>query len=141
MRIRSIEGLTGRNDAVLHAVHQLAAHELQGLYKMLPRGYVGLAKPDLDEQFRNSEWGKDAELLVKTAAPMTGITSGRTLKGHQFVRAIQLLSGNLPTRMALHRGHTRGTNRANVLCRRCGVCAETTAHCLSACSSVKDAIS
>ena len=132
-RLKALEKLRDSDDTLLREVYKLSVKEVENLTQMCATD--GKAK---DERFLGTEWGKDAEAVVKSQASY-GSLLGSTLKGHELVRTCQLLSGNLPTRMAEHRGHTE--DFLNVACRRCGMFKETAAHVLSNCGDIRKAYS
>ena len=86
-------------------------------------------------QQRCKKWAIGQKRLATTDLESLGcVHDGFLLKGARYVQAVQLLSGNLPTRMAMHRGHSSDLDL--VSCRRCPRAAnqrETVAHVLNGC--------
>ena len=90
------------------------------------------------ESFHRTAWGLDHQAIVESAKTLGWVCEGRLLQGGEYVQAVQVYSGNLPTRLALHRG--RQVDNSLLMCRRCHRCKETTAHIMNDCGSVHRAI-
>ena len=115
--------LLGKNEKIFAAarVHQADV-----------KGWLNLYHEGLLDKFIKTAWGLDFAPLAKSSKLLSWLTSGKIFKGGLFIDAIQLISGNWPTRMALHRGHT-AARPDMIKCRRCGANKETTAHILNEC--------
>ena len=138
-RARALEGLADLDDGVMQEVRNASQKELEGLLRMIPGGTTGDRQAQRVVEFTGTEWGKYAGAMVRSEAsfaPLLG--AGSEVGGHRLVRAAQVLSGNLPTRSALHRGHTL-TDQRSTICRRCNAWHETEPHVLSGCAQMKDA--
>ena len=56
------------------------------------------------ESFHRTAWGIGHQAIVDSVKSLGWVCEGRLLCGGDYVQAVQLYSGNLPTRLALHRG-------------------------------------
>ena len=133
-RLRAFEKLTQSEDPLLRQVARLNEKDLVALYRMTRNSHK-FTPDERAEAFMRTEWGKDHESIKESKTSFAPLMA--SLRGYELVRSAQLLSGNLPTRLALHRGHTNV--RENVTCRRCSAKTESAAHVLSDCPKVKDA--
>ena len=138
-RARALEGLSDLDDGVMHEVRSASQKELEALIRMAHGETRGARQARLKGEFLRTEWGKYAGAMTASEASYAPIFGGHAeVGGHKLVRLAQFLSGNLPTRSALHRGHTL-TDQLSVRCRKCGLWCETEAHVLSGCGQMKDA--
>ena len=108
------------------------------LYPSDLEAYKQASTNTLLESFHKTAWGIDHQALVASSKPLGWVCEGSCLGGGQYVQAVQLYSGNLPTRLALHRG--RQVDIRLLMCRRCHRSKETPAHVLNDCDFVHRAI-
>ena len=93
----------------------------------------------LVNKFCASGWGIDFDPLARGAKTLSWVPLGRTLRGGNYVKALQLYSGNWPCKMHLYRGRTKEMPD-KIKCRRCSAPKETVAHILNECIYSHNAI-